>query len=176
MLILFLTYDTAEAKKISNLLDLYLNMILDVAFAVLKDKQDAEDAAQDVLLSLLNHINDPVFDDIASQRAKAYVRESVKNAALKILDSRKRPELPEPLSADGDLSDVISRKELHDKLIDAINALDKKYRDPLYMHYVLGYTIKEIAKITKAKPDTVEKRITRAKKLIREKVDPKDYE
>ncbi len=177
MFILIFTADTGGAEKITSLLNAYMNTMFNLAFAVLKNRQDAEDAVQDAVIGLLKHINDPVFDDPASKYAKAYIRETVKNAALKILGSRRLPEAPDPPLQDGDdLSDVIAKKELRDRLIEAINSLDEKYRDPLYMHYVLGCTVKEVAKLTKSKPDTVEKRITRAKKLIREKVDLKDYE
>ena len=179
MFMILFAADTEEAKKCASLLDLYLDTVLEEAFAILKDKNDAEDAAQNVFTSLFSHINDPVFDDLSSSRAKAYIREATKNAALKILDAKKRRYTPsEPVNPpeEDDLSDILCRKELYQKVIEAIDSLDKIYREPLYMRYVLDYSVKEIAEMTKTKPATVEKRITRAKKLIREKVDPKDYE
>ena len=168
-----------DDTKFYNIFSRYKAQMYNDAVSVLKNKKDAEDAVQNACILLLPHLNDKVFDDIESEGAFKYIRETVKNAALSILGKRTGSEQYSESEAYGDFEDSIvdnmTVKELYAAVIKTINAMDEIYRDALFRHYVLGQTVKEIARITHTKPDTVEKRIYRGKKIILEKVNPKDY-
>ena len=177
--LLSLYLDKEKRAVFTDLYERYKKLMFRDALAILKNKKDAEDAVQTACLFLLPHINDEVFNEIKSENAEKYIRETVKNAAVKILDKHVSSDQFDDKEAYYDFEDnVIDRviqKDLYDAVINTINSMDEIYRDVLYRHYVLGQTIKEIAKITHAKPATIEKRISRGKKIIIEKVNPDEY-
>ena len=180
MFLLFLSVieNSGRNKKFVFLYKKHKRLMFRDALAILKNKKDAEDAVQSACLSLLPHVDDDVFDDVTSDGAKKYVRETVKNAAIFILDNRKLPAVrkSEPYEDFEDaIIDKIAEKDLYGAVIKAIDGMDKKYRDVLYRRLFLGQSVKEIAKETNTKPDTVKKRIERGIKIIREKVNPNDY-
>lgn len=179
ILLLSLTLDKEKRALFAALFERYKKIMFRDALAVLRNKADAEDAVQNACVSLMSHIDDPVFSDIGSENAKKYVRETVKNASVQILGRRgfSGPFNDGAAYSDfeSDIVEKLQNKELYDAVIRTINGMDEKYRDALYRYYVLGQTVKEIAKQTHTKPDTVEKRIFRGKNIILEKVDPKDY-
>ena len=179
ILLLSLTLDNKKRAVFTALFERYKKIMFRDALAILKNKTDAEDAVQNACLSLISHMKDEVLSDIGSDNAKKYVRETVKNASIKILHKRVPSERLNDNISYGDFeTDTVEKlhsKELYDAVIRTINEMDEKYRDALYRYFVLGQTVKEIAKQTHTKPDTVEKRIFRGKKIILEKVDPKDY-
>ena len=179
---IFLLSLTLDKEKRAVFTDLYLRyekLMFRDAFVILKNKKDAEDAVQTACLLLIPHTCDEVFDNIESQNAEKYIRETVKNAAIKILDKRAPSDQFKDNEAYTDFEDNVIDKvlnqDLYEAVINIIKNMDKIYRDALYRHYVLGQSISEIAKNTHTKPETIEKRISRGKKIIVEKVDPNDY-
>ena len=180
MFLLFLSVieNSGKNKKFLPLFIKYRRIMFSDAFAILKNKKDAEDAVQTACLSLIPHIDDDVFDDVESDGARKYVRKTVKNAAIYILDKRKTPVITknEPYEDfEDEIINRIAEKDLFNAVIRVIKGMDKKYRDVLYRRLFLGQSVKEIAKETNTKPDTVKKRIERGIKIIREKVNPNDY-
>lgn len=59
----------------------------------------------------------------------------------------------------------------YQKLLQTISELPLIYKDILFMHYVNHYTNKEISKMLDISVDNVWKRIERAKKLLKEKLE-----
>lgn len=177
--LLSLTLDKEKRAVFSDLYERYKNLMFRDALSILKNKKDAEDAVQNACLSLIPHIDDGVFDDIESQNAKKYIRETVKNEAVKILDKRSPSDPFEDGESYNDFEDStiekVLNKELYDAVIKTINSMDEKYKEALYRYYVLEQSVKEIAKYMHTNPAAIEKRIFRGKKIIIEKVNPNDY-
>ncbi len=58
----------------------------------------------------------------------------------------------------------------HDDLTEALNELDTKYRLPLVLFYLDGYTLKEISKMLILPQGTVKNRLFRAREKLREQL------
>ena len=160
-------------QQIQNAAVAYSDSLARLAFTYVKSVDDAEDIVQDVFLSYLKTA--PVFE--SSDHERAWLIRATINRAKDVLKSawmKKRSDLPE-----GDLDDAIAdgwppRAESlsympaeESRVLDAVLALDEKYRTPLHLHYYGGYTIAEIAELIGEKPATVGTRLARGRELLK---------
>ena len=141
-------------------LDLYSQSLIKIAFAYLKNIADAEEVAQEVFLAYLQ--KRPVFE--SGEHEKAWLIRTAINKSKNMLKTgwfRSRNPVPENLSC-------LAREE--NEILQAVLALDKKYRIPIHLHYYEGYSIQEIAVIMQSKPATVGTWLARGRALLKEKI------
>ncbi len=55
-------------------------------------------------------------------------------------------------------------------LLDEIKNLPEKYREPLALYYLFGYGISEIAEMLGISSDNARQRLSRARKMLRERL------
>ena len=155
-----------DQEKMAWVVHTYSPSLLRAAFLYLKNAADAEDAVQDVFLRYWER--QPDFVNEAAR--KAWLYKAVCNRCKDKLRSgwfRHRAELTEDLSYL-----PIEQSDL----MDALFALDKKYRIPLHLHYYEGYTIKEIAAILKLPSATVGSRLSRGRTMLKQTLGGNDFE
>ena len=144
----------------------YSPMLLRIAFLYLKNTTEAEDIAQEVLLTYWQ--KEP---DLPTEAArKSWLYKTASNRCKDHLRShwfRKRIELPENLS-------YLPSEE--SELLDAMLKLDGKYRIPLHLHYYENYSLKEIGSILGLSPATVGTRIHRGKERLKTMLGGNDYD
>jgi RNA polymerase sigma factor (sigma-70 family) len=147
-------------EEIKMIVNAYGASILRFAYSYVKNHSDAEDIAQDVLVSYIKKA--PVFEDEA--RKKAWLMRVTGNKCKDLLRSswRKRiVALPDDLSyLPGESSCLIAH----------VLELDEKYRIPIHLFYYEGYTIAQIAGILDCKEATVGTWLDRGRKLIKTKM------
>lgn len=153
--------DSVELNEsLRRVLRTYSQSLIKIAFAYLKNVADAEEAAQEVFLAYLQ--KRPVFDN--GEHEKAWFIRSTINKSKNMLKAgwfRSRNPVPEDLS-------YLPKEE--NEVLQAVLALDDKYRLPIHLHYYEGYSIQEIAAILQAKPATVGTWLARGRMLLREKI------
>lgn len=164
-------------EQIQNAAVTYSGSLARLAFTYLKSVDDAEDVVQDVFLSYLR--TKPVFEN--EEHERAWLIRTTINRAKDVLKSawmKKRADFP-----DGDLDDAIAdgwppRAESlsylpmdETRVLDAVLALEEKYRTPLHLHYYGGYTIAEIASFLGEKPATVGTRLARGRELLKKSLE-----
>nr|WP_221468726.1 sigma-70 family RNA polymerase sigma factor [Cohnella thailandensis] len=145
---------------------LYSQSLIKVAFAYLKNIADAEEVAQEVFLAYLQ--KRPVFDNV--EHEKAWLIRTAINKSKNMLKAgwfKSRNPVPENLS-------YLPAEE--NEVLQAVLALDKKYRIPIHLHYYEGYSIQEIAVILRAKPATVGTWLARGRLLLKEKIGGLEHE
>lgn len=121
---------------------------------------DAEEVTQEVFLSYLQ--KRPVFE--SAEHEKAWLIRTTINKSKNMLKTgwfKSRNPVPENLS-------YLPKEE--NEVLQAVLALDSKYRIPIHLHYYEGYSIQEIAVILRAKPATVGTWLARGRLLLREKM------
>jgi RNA polymerase sigma-70 factor (ECF subfamily) len=154
-------YNSFELNEsVRRALDLYSQSLIKIAFAYLKNIADAEEVAQDVFLAYLQ--KRPVF--ASGEHEKAWLIRTTINKSKNMLKAgwfRSRNPVPEDLS-------YLPKEE--SEVLQAVLALDKKYRIPIHLHYYEGYSIQEIATILQAKPATVGTWLARGRLLLKEKI------
>ena len=138
-----------------------------LAYAILRDADEADDAAQDGVLQALVKLDryDP------SRPFGPWLMRIVANAAI---DRRRRravretSELDEGLVGGGPLPDVeVDRLALRQRLAMALDTLPQRYRMALVLFDVEGYSQAEIAEILGVAPGTVRSAEFHARRRLR---------
>ncbi|PYO43338.1 MAG: RNA polymerase subunit sigma-24 [Gemmatimonadetes bacterium] len=138
-----------------------------LAYAILRDADEADDAAQDGVLQALVKLDryDP------SRPFGPWLMRIVANAAI---DRRRRravretSELDEGLVGGGPLPDVeVDRLALRQRLAMALDTLPQRYRMALVLFDVEGYSQAEIAEILGVAPGTVRSAVFHARRRLR---------
>lgn len=171
MLAFYLTLVDSEAgkSKFEIIYHKYAKRMYTMAYSVLHNHEDAEDAVHEAFIAIARNIKS--IDDPASQRTLSYVLKAVKNTAINIKNKKNREPkytyIDEIKSmADKDFLEMLEIQDDYNNVIKAINALDEKYSDVLYMHFVEGMQAGEIADLLGRKKATVKQQLVRGKKLL----------
>lgn len=127
------------------------------AYALLHDRGEAEDAAQEGFLRAyrsLGQLQHP-------QAFASWLLRTVANVARRASQKRSRRPGPLPAVVEG------QRRGPHDEVLDAIAALPDGYQEVLHLHYAQGYSCAEIGTMLGLKIGSVTSRLTRARQMLR---------
>ena len=151
----------AEGKvdALDELYDLLSCRIFNYARSIIKNKEAAEDVVHDIFLRIfaqaarLAKMRNPV----------AYIMVATRNLSY---DHMKRSRYCS--STLDDIHDITAEPMSYDTLPDALSILPANQRETIYLHYVCGFTQKEVAKIMCAPLVTVKWRCKKAKQILQE--------
>ena len=135
------------------------------AYSFVKNRHDAEDIMQEVFTKYLT--KKPSFVDENHEKAW-FIRVTI-NMSKNYLRSfwfKNREELPEDFTEN-------NGGERNSVIWSAIYELPEKYRVTIIMHYIEGYSIKEISQILKKKPSTIGTWLERGKKRLKQIMEEK---
>ena len=136
-------------------------MVYRLSLLMLKNTQDAEDAAQTVFLKAME--KQPVFADEGHTRA--WLLTVTRNHCRDVQRSfwhKKRTDmehLPEPAVEPFDKQESL--------LFEIFQSLPKKQREVVYLYYFEDYSIKEIAKLLERNESTVQSQLFAARKRMK---------
>lgn len=143
-----------------------------VIFGVLGDPDRTEDVSQQAWLVFWQRIGE--LRDV--KRWRPWLYRLARNAALdagRQTSRQKRNTLqwkqeamssPGPESAERSLD----RSERHAEVLNAIRSLPALYREPFVLRHVDGWSYRQIAEVMEMPVDSVETRLVRARRLLRE--------
>ncbi|MDE7019797.1 MAG: RNA polymerase sigma factor [Lachnospiraceae bacterium] len=151
--------------KIEALMDSYGNLLWRTGIMMLGEPQDVQDMIQEVLLKYMQ--KRPVFHD--AEHEKAWLLRVAVNLCRDMLRLRSRrryfpiDELePEVVGS----TDAESRE-----ILEEIAMLPQKWKSVLLLHYIEGYSLKEISEILDVSENAVKKRMQRAKEALRRRME-----
>lgn len=155
-----------NSREAERLVNAYSDLILRLSYTYLKSTQDGEDICQTVLLKLLTE--ERVFD--SAEHERAWVIRAAINACKDELRAFRRKAVPlegapEPAAPEVPRSDVL----------EAVMALQGKYREAIYLFYYEGYSIKEIGELTGRSKAAVSAHLSRGRKKLRELLGGQGY-
>lgn len=166
---LYMKLSKGRRDEISRIYDLHGKAMFAVAYSVLGNKAEAEDAVQDAFVTLLKYSGE--IRQPESPRAKSFVTVITKNKAFDLLRKRKNEaELADAEAADveQDVLELLCTKESEEQIIAAINAMDQRYSSVLYCVLVLECSTKKAARLLGRKHSTVRSQLKRGKALLAE--------
>ena len=138
----------------------YGDMIYRVAYHGLKNRPDAEDVMQTVLLKLF----ESKVEYTSQDHLKHWLLRVTVNESRKLLRSFwRRTSVPLEEWRDGPVLEDPEKEEL----FRAVMGLEAKYRLTIYLYYYEGCTVSEVAAAMKAKPSTVQTWLLRARERLR---------
>lgn len=153
--------DEAQSDIFAALYQQHANYIYSIALSYLKNPEEAEDAVADVFVQLLE--SGKSFPD--EIQARAWLTVVIRNRCRNILKSwahRKRD-----VSSDMESMPAAGQNPELKAVMEAIYRLPERYRLPLMLFAVEGYSIRETAGILHLNESTVRTRIARAREIIR---------
>lgn len=147
-------------KEIADIYRRQVDSVYRLCFSFMKNRADTEDMVQETFLRLMQRA--PRFASEAHEKAWLIVTASnlCKNA-LKHWSRRgealeDHPELPGP------------GEPYIDSALDAILRLPEAYKTVVYLYYYEGYSTPEIAALLRCPKATVQSRLFRARKLLKQ--------
>lgn len=172
---LILIFDTPEDRdKFVRIYETYGKTIYYTLCRYNLDEYTKEDLSQDIYIILAKHLEDIDLTD--HNKTRNYIITVTRNYCFNYLRRKnKHPEdllddILEPLTNLDDVLDTLIIKEQIKQLAEEIHKLDDIYKSVLELKYIAGFSNDEIASILKIKKKTVEMRLYRANKLLREKL------
>ncbi len=156
-----------DRLALGRLLERFTAAVRRVTYAILGDRDEADDAAQDGLLQALVKLDH--YD--ATRPFGPWLLRIVANAAI---DRRRRRTvrvagvLDDTVAGDRPLPDTeVERRLLGERLRAALNELPERYRAALVLFDVEGYSQAEIAQILRMAPGTVRSAVFHARRRLR---------
>lgn len=147
------------SKEAEDLLTIYGNNILRLAYSYLHNMSDAEDILQDTIIQYLK--TKPTFKTKAHAKAWALrVAGNLSKNKIKYNQIRETDELMEEL--------IGEEKEDLSFVWDAVKQLPDKYRETIHLFYYENYSTKEIAEILNANESTVRSNLKRGREHLKE--------
>lgn len=184
MLTFYLTLiaDETEQKLFEEIYYLYRKQMVTLAISVLENSEDAEDAVHDVFLAVASKHMATLINLKDEQSRKNYLLKATRNTALNICRNRRKHihldkellPIKDSALSDSDFLDELCTRLTYEEAVRAIEKLDKKYADVMYMFFVLDLPVAEIASTLGRKPAAVRKQLERGKHMLAELTNGKD--
>ena len=172
-----------ERELFYELIQPYERRVYAAAFAILRNEADAEDAAQEAVLKAFRYIK--------QFRSEAKFSTWLIQIAINEARMRRRkqhPELIEPIAdrqdESGDYvprdfadwreipSETLERKEVREKLAEALASLGQIYRDVFVLRDMQHLSIEETAAALRISTASVKTRLLRARLMLRDLLSP----
>lgn len=152
-------------RKIEEIIDTYGNLLYRTGMMMLGEPQDVQDVLQEVMLTWFR--KSPCFHD--SEHEKAWLLCVTMNQCRDMLRFRRRHQYLRIEELDVEYDDTADAQGR--ELLAEIAALPPKWRSVLLLHYVEGYSLREIADILAISENAVKKRMQRAKAALKKRME-----
>lgn len=145
---LYYEYLNGNIDSFEKLYVLYRNRINNFIFNITKDYEASADITQEVFLYILKN---PLKENY---KFKYYIYLIARSRAYSFISNKKRRQsLDEKYlmldfdKIEKDACEIVIEKENYKQLNDAINMLDNKYKNAVYLSQIEGLSYKEVAEI-----------------------------
>jgi RNA polymerase sigma-70 factor (ECF subfamily) len=169
-----------DGSAVADLASLYGPRIQQLAFRYLKNWEDAEEVAQDVLLKVYRKIEafrgDAALSSwiyrITFNTAMSRLRTARSARAIEFQPADLATESPEQVQAEPAdwtalADDQVMRAQMRKQLIGALTFLPEVYRVPVLLRDIHGLSTEEASAILKVKPQTLKSRLHRGRLILR---------
>lgn len=174
-----------ERDAINELFNTYFSKMQSAAYGILNNKQDSEDAAMEAMKYICEHADnfvnykDPgtislIFICVRSASIDIYRKKQRKNEMF-ISADQIDIDYQGVFGEDVSLDDIMICKETRELMNRALDQLDDMYKIPILLKYNYQMKNKDISELLKIDTNTVNGRIFRAKKLLKEKMQVLGY-
>lgn len=165
------------------LVERYEKGIYNLAYRLIRDREDAMDVVQEVFLKAFQALSGFRGDS----RFSTWLHRVCVNASLDLIRRKQRTQtysLDEPVTLKessvarqveddgGSVEDLVETKSLCESVLSALDSVDEAHRTVIVLSDVRGYSYQEIADILEISIGTVKSRLHRARHGIRKMIPP----
>lgn len=167
MMIYMSVIETDEDRnKFKEIYEDYRQSLYLEALSIVKNPEDAEDIVEDTFLKVADNFTE--ISQKKRQKMHAYIVIINRNNAIDRYNHNKKSL---ERTDDTPLEEIIDLDYFdsyeYDDLYDAIKKLPQKYKDIIYLYDLMDIGTKSTAKTLKISVDTVYKRVSRARALLK---------
>jgi len=162
---LILSFNGGNQEAFDMLVKKYHSRAINIAYSLLSNLADAQDAAQDAFLNIYRKLKDFRRDSSFS----TWLYRIVVNSSYDLMRKRKVKNVPlddvllELIPAAEDKSDYLKKETVQA----ALSGLPFEYRSAIILREMEGLSYEEIAKVLNINIGTVESRIFRARQMLK---------
>ncbi|MBR7008823.1 MAG: sigma-70 family RNA polymerase sigma factor [Ruminococcus sp.] len=158
--------DESDLPDFEQLYIKYKQQLYRVAFSILHNEQDSEDALQNAFINIANNFKK--ISEIPCNELTAYLVIICRNAAINIYNTNKTiaqrtAALDETVTSE----DVIACADDKEALIQAIKQLPQEYKDIIFLYELRDFSAKETAKLLGISENLVRVKAHRARKMLK---------
>ena len=157
--------------ELEQVMNRYKQTVYGLAVSHLNNRAEADDIFQEVFLTY--HTKAPGFESEAALRT--WLIRTTLNLCKRSNHSPWNSRVDKDPDAGVDIA-VQFRTQTENEVYAAVLSLDPKYRIPVYLFYFEGLNCSEIAKAVDATSAAVMMRLSRARKLLRERLEGDHFE
>lgn len=171
--------DSQDQEKFEKIYRHYEQKMFSVAYGILRNVQDAEDAVQDAFEALAGNLSRIDGQDVYSRETWAYLMVIVKNKAIHIYNkNKKRKEaaagdfnlLEELADEFQDIEGKIEQKTFANAIAHMVLELPERCRMVLYLHYYNDMSYVEIGRMLGMTESNARQIARRARKMMEKKI------
>ena len=157
--------------RFEEIYETYCRQMFYKANSILQDAYEAEDAVHDAFIGIARNMK-TVASIANEQDLRYYVLRAAENAAYNRTRQTKHYTQAVPLEdvsyvlPSGEFWETICAKLNYETLVGIIAAMPQIYREVLYYHFVLEFSMPEVAQSLNLKLATAKQRLVRGKKLL----------
>ena len=156
-----------EKNQFEQLYIKYKQDMYAVAYGILKNKEDAEDAVHQSFLKIADNFSK--VSQIPCHELKAYIVIICRNTAINIYrQNQNRAEHSTELFETEIVDESYFEKQNYDELLLAIKQLPQIYKDVIYLYFLQEFSAKETATQLEISSGLVRQRALRAKKMLKD--------
>ena len=175
-----------DVSAVDDLAVAYGSKIHQLAFRYMKNREDAEEVAQDVLMKVYRKIDAFRGDSALSswiyritfnaamsrlRNGKFSRPNEVPEEGLGATDNGERTRLPHEAADWSSLADeAYLRSEMRDRLQEALRELPPIYRVPVVLRDIEGLSTEEASEVLKVKTQTLKSRLHRGRLILRQRL------
>ena len=169
-----------DGSAVADLASLYGPRIQQLAFRYLRNWEDAEEVAQDVLMkvyrkieafrgdaALSSWIYRITFNTAMSRLRSVRASRALETAPPESMSDVANPTPVEPADWSALADDQVMRTEMRQQLVDALRQLPAVYRVPVLLRDIHGLSTEEASAILRVKPQTLKSRLHRGRLILR---------
>lgn len=177
--------DPEEKRKFEQLFINYQQTMYHIAYRILKNQHDAEDAVQQAFIRVIDHLSDVDENDVGKTRS--YLAIIARNMAFDVYRKKKREMthtisydehemfIEDPAGQDFEDVEIEEDHELEEALARALKKLPIQFADVIRLTYVHGLSSEKVGELLNISSDNVRQRLVRGRKKLAELI-KKDIE
>ena len=173
--------DMDRSQILERLFRLYEQQMYRIAYSILNNSPQAEDAVADAFERLIPYLDR--CRGLTDMKTKRLVITVLRSSALDIYRKNKREQIHVSLDAENFLDrgvntidDYMKRRDCEELAGKIVDMLPEIYAGVIRLRYFYDMDVEEIANILGISVDNVYQRLTRARKIIKNKMGDEFYE
>jgi RNA polymerase sigma factor (sigma-70 family) len=166
-----------DEKAFRLLIEEYGNAIYKAVFAILKDKQEAEDATQEAFIKIYNSLPNYQSLGLKTWLTRIAVNHAIdmKRKISRMKEDLHNEKIDKAKSSSNAVLPLLLKNEQHAVIHKKISEIPINYREVIYAFYIEEKTHKEIAAQQEVEVKTIETKLYRARKWLKQHWKEEDF-